>query len=219
MASMSSASAVARERGPRRSEVAKAARRDEILAAARAVFAERGFRGTTIADIAERAGVALGTVYLYFDSKEEVFAALNDQLMALISEALAEAPEQRSLEEAVQLRVANVFRACDENRDLVRLAVLNIDPESPTRGKLRAADAERERPMVAGLRRLMDAGLVRAADPAVMIHLIRGLVSSAVYTAYVLRDGRDAGRYRDECARMIAAYMAPQTEPDQAAGR
>jgi len=59
-----------------RAELAKAARREEILEAARRVFAARGFRGTTIADVAEEAGTALGTIYLYFPSKEAVFGAL-----------------------------------------------------------------------------------------------------------------------------------------------
>ena len=70
-----------------RAELAKAARREDILAAARRVFAARGFRGTTIADIADDAGIALGTIYLYFPSKEGVFAALNARLGELIAEA------------------------------------------------------------------------------------------------------------------------------------
>jgi AcrR family transcriptional regulator len=54
----------------------KSRRRDEIMAAAKEVFAHKGFHATTIADIAKRAGLAYGSVYWYFDSKDELFHAL-----------------------------------------------------------------------------------------------------------------------------------------------
>lgn len=54
----------------------KHARPGEILAAAIEAFAEHGFAGATVEDIARRAGVAKGTVYLYFQTKDELFEAL-----------------------------------------------------------------------------------------------------------------------------------------------
>ncbi len=54
----------------------KDARPQEILDAALAEFASRGFAAARMEDIAARAGVTKGTVYLYFDSKEEVFKSL-----------------------------------------------------------------------------------------------------------------------------------------------
>jgi len=54
----------------------KAARPAEILSAALDCFAERGFAATRLDDIAARAGVTKGTLYLYFPGKEELFKAL-----------------------------------------------------------------------------------------------------------------------------------------------
>jgi AcrR family transcriptional regulator len=54
----------------------KEARPDEILAAALASFAERGFAATRLEDVAARAGVSKGTVYLYFNGKEQLFEAV-----------------------------------------------------------------------------------------------------------------------------------------------
>src|SRR5438094_6500071 len=54
----------------------KEARPAEIRAAALDCFAERGFAATRLEDIAARAGVTKGTLYLYFPSKEELFKAL-----------------------------------------------------------------------------------------------------------------------------------------------
>lgn len=61
------------------------ARPGEIIQAALALFVERGFAATRVEEIAARAGVTKGTVYLYFDSKEDLFrAAVEDSLVPLI---------------------------------------------------------------------------------------------------------------------------------------
>ncbi len=193
----------------RRTELAKAARREEILASARRVFAKQGFRGTTIADIAEEAGTALGTIYLYFASKEEVFAALNEQFGELIIQAMADAPAALSLDDTVRHRVRNVFETCGTNRDLVRLVVLNTDRESDVAKRLKASAKERHAPMIDAITRGMEAGLVRTADAVIMTNLVLGLVSIAVYQAYVISDGGSAAEYREACADMIVSYMTP----------
>jgi AcrR family transcriptional regulator len=54
----------------------KQARPGEILAAALACFKERGFAGTRLEDVAARAGVTKGTIYLYYSSKEELFKSI-----------------------------------------------------------------------------------------------------------------------------------------------
>ena len=54
----------------------KDARPEEIVSAALEVFADRGFAATKLEDIARRAGVTKGTIYLYFHSKEALFKAL-----------------------------------------------------------------------------------------------------------------------------------------------
>jgi AcrR family transcriptional regulator len=64
------------ERSPTRWRRRKEARPDEILAAALAGFAERGFAATRLEDVAARAGISKGTLYLYFKGKEELFEAV-----------------------------------------------------------------------------------------------------------------------------------------------
>jgi AcrR family transcriptional regulator len=63
----------------------KSQRRDEIMAAAKEVFARKGFHDTTIADIAKQAGLAYGSIYWYFDSKDELFHALMGTIRYSIS--------------------------------------------------------------------------------------------------------------------------------------
>jgi AcrR family transcriptional regulator len=72
------------------------ARRQAILDAALTEFAERGFEAARLDDIAARAGVAKGTLYLYFDDKEKLFEGLIrnavDPVLGQL-DAIAEAPE------------------------------------------------------------------------------------------------------------------------------
>jgi AcrR family transcriptional regulator len=60
----------------------KADRPGEIVDAAMAVFAERGFAAAKLDDIARRAGVSKGALYLYFETKEDLFRAVVAQAIA-----------------------------------------------------------------------------------------------------------------------------------------
>ena len=68
-------------------------KRLRLVTAATAVFAEKGYASTRVADIAERAGVGKGTVYEYFSSKEEllfaVFESINADISSRMNDALA----------------------------------------------------------------------------------------------------------------------------------
>jgi len=65
-------------------------RRADLLAAARRVFADRGYHETTVEDVTRAAGVAKGTFYLYFDEKREIFLAIIRELLDTIKAIGAE---------------------------------------------------------------------------------------------------------------------------------
>ena len=60
----------------------KADRPGEIVSAALAVFAEKGFAAAKLDEIARRAGVSKGALYLYFETKEDLFRAVVGQAIA-----------------------------------------------------------------------------------------------------------------------------------------
>lgn len=62
----------------------KQQKKKQIIAAAAAVFAQKGFSQTIIADIARQAGVGKGTIYEYFDSKDDLFFAVYGWFMEVI---------------------------------------------------------------------------------------------------------------------------------------
>lgn len=65
----------------------KEARPAELIAAALELFVEKGFAGTRLEDVATRAGVSKGTLYLYFDSKEALFkTVIEEGIVPLLEE-------------------------------------------------------------------------------------------------------------------------------------
>jgi AcrR family transcriptional regulator len=66
----------------------KQSRPSELLAAALALFVEKGYAGTRLEDVAARAGVSKGTLYLYFANKEELFkAVVRENIVRSIAQA------------------------------------------------------------------------------------------------------------------------------------
>jgi AcrR family transcriptional regulator len=71
----------------------KQARPGEIIDAALEVFAEKGFAAAKLDDIARRAGISKATLYLYFETKEEIFRAVARAAVASLLEALESSAE------------------------------------------------------------------------------------------------------------------------------
>src|SRR3954466_11 len=76
--------------GGRKAAGDRADKREAILAAALELFVERGFYGTAVPEIADRAGVGAGTIYRYFESKEALVNAIYRELKLQFSRAVLE---------------------------------------------------------------------------------------------------------------------------------
>ncbi len=70
---------------------AKEGKRERILQAAMRIFASKGFFGAKVADIADDAGVADGTIYLYFKSKDDILISLFEEQMERVNTELVRA--------------------------------------------------------------------------------------------------------------------------------
>ena len=124
----------------------------KILDAARDEFGERGFSESSIVAITQRAGVALGTFYTYFDSKEAVFQALVSDMSAQVRDHVAPAfsgatdaidGERRALESFLSFARTHrdVYRIIDEAEFVEPTAYRNHYETTATRiaARLRAA--------------------------------------------------------------------------------
>src|SRR3954452_15908587 len=95
------------------------ARREELLAHAARLVAEKGFRNTTVRDIADAAGILSGSLYHHFDSKEsmvdEILSSFQEELFGQYDEILASADGARTkLERAVLVSFDTIDRHHDE---------------------------------------------------------------------------------------------------------
>ena len=103
-------------------ETATGTRRDELLRIAAKLVAERGFRNTTVRDIADASGILSGSLYHHFDSKEsmvdEILQTFQNELFAGYDEILAsKAPARERIEAAVRLS----FDALDQHHHEVAI--------------------------------------------------------------------------------------------------
>jgi len=103
-----------------------AERRDAILAAALDEFAAQGFAAARLDDVAKRAGVAKGTIYLYFADKETLFqelirAQLSPVVGGVIHAAHADIPLRQFAEQLIEVFVREVFGT--RRKDVIRLII------------------------------------------------------------------------------------------------
>jgi TetR/AcrR family fatty acid metabolism transcriptional regulator len=97
----------------------KEAKREGILDAAVLEIARRGYYGTTVSTIARRAGVADGTIYLYFKSKEDLLVSIFERAMLRFNEEAASIVEAGAgAEDKLRRVVALHLSLLGEDRDL-----------------------------------------------------------------------------------------------------
>jgi AcrR family transcriptional regulator len=113
-------------RPPRRRDEARALFRNGILDAAEAVFAERGFHGARIQDIAERARIAVGTVYNHFADKDEMLSALLEErtegLLAQLRADDERGEAGRGFRARLEARMARFLAYVEEHRAFFAIA-------------------------------------------------------------------------------------------------
>jgi AcrR family transcriptional regulator len=129
-----------------RREERKAQNRAKLLAAARKVFAEKGLGAATARDIVRETDLATGTFYNYFDSKEEVFTALIDELAAKARAAVR--AQRREPGRTVEQRVEAAYRAYFElviaERELFEVFRRNAGSITMMADRDRFEESERE---------------------------------------------------------------------------
>lgn len=122
--------------------------REAILQAAREVFADLGYGATTVRDIIRRTGLASGTFYNYFRSKEEVFEALMDEGMRRIRPRLrAERIRSRTFEDFIRNALYAYFEYLASDRQ-----TFEVMRRNPNTVRVRMETAE----MIAGFEEIRE---------------------------------------------------------------
>ncbi len=197
----------------RRERVAKAPdeRRQDLLAAARSVFAGKGIASATVSDVTEAAGVAKGTFYLYFDSKEALLGALKerfvDDLVARATSlywrvgsddwwALADVTAEPLIDFMV------------EHADLIQ--VFAQDSLTPESNQIFAEADQKLRMMFAtGIKAGVEAGAFRVTDPELTATFLDHAIHGTVEHAILYEGGVDRDRVVGGAKELMRRVLAP----------
>jgi AcrR family transcriptional regulator len=154
----------------------KEARPAELLAAALDVFVEKGFAATRVDDIARRAGVSKGTVFLYYESKQALFRAVVQEAVVphiAAGEALAEAADSDPAVLLPEL-LRRYWRVLGDERlaGIPKLVMAEAGNFPEVAAFYHENVVQRGRALfVSVLERGMQSGVFRPCDPLVLCHL------------------------------------------------
>jgi len=189
----------------RRRTESEEVRREQLLTAARKVFQAKSYNAATIADIVREAGVAQGTFYLYYSSKNAIAVALRDRLMSKMATAVGEAIHlATSFDEKLGSLVTASFQVARENADLYKPAFMGADEAHP---EMHSESAEHDAFLHITTDLFMhanSAGDMKALDPEIMARLALGLLQHAIIEAFVFGDGDEAERLEKGVREFLA---------------
>lgn len=159
-------------------------RQQEILAAAATVFRRHGFRGTTLAQVAEELGTDRASLYYYFSSKDELFDNLvTDLVKANLAEAERIRDSARSPREKLRELIVGLVESYGENYPLLFLYLQeNMGQVAPQRKtwatKMRQVNRRYEKAVTDIVAEGIDDGTFRAVgEPWVLAYGVMGMVS------------------------------------------
>ena len=121
------AAAAPRRASPRGARASAGDKRERILKAATRVFARKGFYATRVSEVAKAAGVADGTIYLYFKSKDDLLVSLfEDRIMLLLETLERELQRRPSAQERLRCVIEMQLGLLEGERDLAEVITVNL---------------------------------------------------------------------------------------------
>ncbi|NPB07785.1 MAG: TetR/AcrR family transcriptional regulator [Aquificae bacterium] len=153
--------------------------RERILKAAEREFSERGFHGTQISHIVKSAGVARGTFYIYFRSKEEVFEELLKRVIEDLKECIKPVDLSGNPVRQVEENLQRVIEYALRNEGLAKILLFrSCEPEY---GRIVERFFEEITSLVeSSLRKGIELGILRPHDTKVVARAIVGGVKEVV---------------------------------------
>lgn len=179
----------ARRRGPKFRRRAEA-RPDEVLDAALDLFIEKGFAAARVEDIARRAGLSKGAVYLYFPSKEAILEALVRRAIVPIAQGAGAALEHfpGGPHEAFMMLFALMSQRLADPRVLAipKLIIREVGAFPDLAAMYRREVIERVVPILVGVvRRGVETGVFRPVDPELAVRSIFGPIGMHLIMAEI----------------------------------
>lgn len=183
------------------------ARREQILRAAEMVIGEQGFSAASIADITRRAETALGTFYIYFSGKEEVFRELVLEMGRLTRAMVAEAVQGATTRlEAERAGLEAFLRFVSARPSLYRIVeeARFVDPEA-----YKMYFTSFARAYAAQLAEAQAAGELSPGDAEVRAWALMGVAKTLGERFVLWEDAPEIDRVVDEAVALITNGLKP----------
>ena len=171
----------------KRKEIEFQLRRTEILKQAEKIFASKGFYNTTMAEIADASGFAIGTLYHFFDGKEKLYTTMvNEKLDKIYSDIRESVNREKNVLDKIKKLVESHFLAVENNIDFCDLLIRGegsslSDGGTVLRDRL-IADYFKHIGFVESIMRLgMGKKILKAMEPRMMAYTLLGIIRSFVY--------------------------------------
>jgi len=193
-------------RAPRRREPEE--KRARLLEAARRLFGERGYAATTTADLARAAGVAEGTVFHHFGSKQALLAEVAAEYGRGLAAHMFEGAAPAEREPAAESMLRRAFAYVREQGVFARLLALAPDPTEWSAARA-ASRHEIVSALAASFAAWSGRGAVRPLEPGIAAELLFALVETALTACFVREDGsREEAWLRETVACVEGAVLA-----------
>ena len=175
-------------------------KRKAIIAAARDIFSEQGYESTTIAEIAAKAGVAVGTVYLHFHNKRDVYLATSMSWNEEIATALLK-PELLILpiRQVPRAIIETIFQIFRRNNKFILLFQLDVQTQEEIERR-QQSEQQISGAIAEFLRQSITRGDFQPFDIEMYAKILFGLVHSVLYDCFCIEGGANQELY---CERTI----------------
>ncbi len=167
-------------------EIVKEFRVRELLEASRRVIGKHGFQGATIDRVAEEAQVAKGTIYIYFNNKDELLhAAVIDGIRTMLNQLRQVGEAPCSPLERLKAFVREQFRLLDSNQDffkalLLETSLVTAPSGDPHADELRRVFLSYLDFIATVLRAAIEAGDLRAIDPQFCAFMLDEMITGSL---------------------------------------
>lgn len=196
-------------------------RRREILDAALSLFSDTGFSDTTVEDIASSAGVAKGTIYIYFDSKEHILVALKreflDGLVSSLADVIAEAVEAVELGEVIDYRdviddLFQVMISYHVHRHDALEVVVRESPGPDLVQEVLELEKDVGSLLTTAFTQAMELGLIHTSDPEYSARLLVAALRDNLATCLCYQNPSDLDRLVAAAKELFYKSLAPQAD-------
>lgn len=150
----------------------------EIIAAARALLAERGYENCVISDIAERAGVVEGTIYRYFENKRDLFVKVAESWFEELLGQQEDVAHVSGTEERLRRTIRRALSIIRHEPALTRFVLMELRPD-PDYKNMRLYRLNRA--FVSGVMEVLKEAMAKGEiEPSISLSLLRDMIFGAI---------------------------------------